>query len=104
MSQQRTPFQFAIPDPAQRREIAQAVEGGVSPAQLAAEFGISEATVRAYHSEFAGTRRRVQLLDQDARQQILDGVRRGARTRYVRQHGRNVVDEVPREAGIEPVS
>ncbi|SLJ23589.1 Uncharacterised protein [Mycobacteroides abscessus subsp. abscessus] len=98
----RTPFEYAIPDPAQRRDIAQAVADGIPVEQLAAEFGISETTVRAYHQEFAGTQRRVQLLTADDRQQILDGVRRGARARYVRQFGKNVVDEVCRAAGIDP--
>ncbi|CPR93625.1 helix-turn-helix domain-containing protein [Mycobacteroides abscessus] len=100
MSTQRQPFAFAVPNPETRREIAQAVADGIPPEQLAAEFSISEATVRAYHSEFAGTQRRVQLLTADDREQILAGVRRGARSRYVRQYGEGVVDEICRAAGI----
>lgn len=100
----RQPFAFAVPDPAQRRDIALAVESGIPVDQLAAEFSISETTVRAYHSEFAGTRRRVQLLTTDDKEQIIAGVRRGARARYVRQHGKPVVDQVLIEAGIYPAA
>jgi DNA-binding NarL/FixJ family response regulator len=99
MSTQRTLFQYAISDPQQRRDIAHAVESGIPVEQLAEEFDISEATVRAYHSEFAGTQRRVAVLTEDDKQQILAGVRRGARSRYVRQFGKNVVDEICRAAG-----
>lgn len=98
----RTPFEYAIPDPAQRRDIALAVESGIPVEQLAAEFDVAESTIRAYHAEFAGTQRRVQLLTADDRQQILAGVKRGARARYVRQYGRAVVDELCRDAGIDP--
>lgn len=103
MSTQRTPFQYAVPDPAQRRDIALAVESGIPVEQLAEEFGISETTVRAYHQEWAGTQRRIAVLTADDKEQIIAGVRRGARARYVRQHGARVVDEVLREAGIYPV-
>ncbi|MDO3110454.1 COG3415 family protein [Mycobacteroides abscessus] len=96
----RTPFQYAVSDPQTRRDIALAVESGISPEQLAAEFDISETTVRAYAAEWAGTRRRVAVLTEDDKQQILDGVKRGAKARYVRQFGRGVVDEICRAAGI----
>lgn len=100
MSTPRTPFQFAIPDPQQRRDIALAVADGIPPEQIAEEFGISETTVHAYCREWAGTRRRVQLLTQDDREQIVAGVKRGAKARYIRQYGRAVVSEICRAAGV----
>jgi hypothetical protein len=87
-------FTHAVPNPRVRRDIALAVADGISPEQLAAEFGIGVSTVRTYAKEFEGVRRKVQALTEDDRQQIRDGVARGARRRYEREYGAEVVRQV----------
>ncbi len=90
----RTPFQYAVPNPETRREICLAVEGGISVEQLAAEFDVAESTIRAYHQEWTGTQRKVQALTDFEREAIRAGCQRGARRRWERQYGAEVVRQV----------
>ncbi|MGV7586346.1 helix-turn-helix domain-containing protein [Mycobacterium kansasii] len=90
----REPFTHAVPNPSVRSDIALAVADGIPPEQLAAEFGISVSTVRAYVKEWEGARRKVQALSGFEREAIIDGCRRGSRRRWERQYGARVVAQV----------
>lgn len=90
----KPPFQYAVPNPSVRRDIAAAVRDGIDPTQLAAEFNISVSTVRAYVKEFEGVQRRAAALTDWERQAIVDGCRRGARARYEREYTARVVAHV----------
>lgn len=87
-------FQHAIPDPSVRRDIALAVADGVPVEQLAAEFGISVSTVRAYAAEFQGAQRVLAIIDDHTRGAIIAGCRGGSRRRWERQYGTTVVREL----------
>lgn len=88
------PFTHRISSPSVRRDIALAVASGIDPEQLAAEFSISVSTVRAYAKEFEGVQRRSAALADWERQAIRAGVARGARKRWERQYGAEVVQQV----------
>lgn len=88
------PFTHAVPNPQTRRDIAAAVRDGVDPTQLAETFGISVSTVRAYAKEWEGAARKAQALTDFEREAIRTGVARGARRRWERQYGAEVVRQV----------
>ncbi|WP_018600991.1 helix-turn-helix domain-containing protein [Mycobacterium sp. 155] len=88
------PFTHAVANPAVRRDIAAAVRSGIPVEQLAAEFNISVSTVRAYSREWEGAQRRVAALQPDEVTAIIDGCRRGARRRWERTYGVEVVRQV----------
>lgn len=90
----RTPFQHAVANPAARREIALAVQSGIPVEQLAAEFGISESTVRSYAKEFENVQRRIRALDAWERESIVLACRRGARRRWERELGVETVRQL----------
>ncbi|CPR69526.1 hypothetical protein [Mycobacteroides abscessus] len=94
----REPFVHAVPNPQTRHEIALAVRGGISPEQLAEEFSISVSTVRSYAIEFENVQRKVQALSEFEREAIIEGCARGARQRWERQHGAEVVRQLLGEA------
>ncbi|MBN3455673.1 helix-turn-helix domain-containing protein [Mycobacterium sp. DSM 3803] len=87
-------FIFAVPSPSVRRDIAAAVRDGIPVGQLADEFQISESTVRAYVREWEGAQRKVQRLSEFERQAVIEGCRRGARKRWERRYGTEVVRQV----------
>lgn len=87
-------FTHAVTNPQTRHEIALAVRDGISPEQLAAGFQISESTVRAYVREWEGAQRKVQALTDFERQAIIEGCARGARRRWERELGADVVSEL----------
>ncbi|MDO3108638.1 helix-turn-helix domain-containing protein [Mycobacteroides abscessus] len=91
---ERTPFQFAIDNPAVRRDIALAVADGVSPEQLAEEFDISESTVRSYAAEWEGVQRRIRSLDAWERESIIHACARGGRQRWERELGAEVIRQL----------
>lgn len=88
------PFTHAVANPSIRRDIALAVASGTPVEQLAAEFNISVSTVRAYVKEWQGAQRKVAALQPDEVQAIIDGCRRGARSRWERQYGARVVAHI----------
>lgn len=88
------PFTHAVANPAVRRDIAAAVRDGIPPEQLAETFGISVSTVRAYAKEWEGAARKAQALNDFEREAIRTGVARGARRRWERQYGAEVVRQV----------
>ncbi|ORA27397.1 helix-turn-helix domain-containing protein [Mycobacterium aquaticum] len=90
----REPFQHAIANPAARRDIALAVQSGIPAEQLAEEFGISGSTVRAYAREFENVQRTIRRLDPWERESIVNACRRGARRRWERELGPEVVREL----------
>lgn len=94
MTEQRTPFQHAVPNPSVRKDIAQAVHAGIPAEQLAEEFNISESTVRSYAAEWQGAHRKVQLLTDWEREAIIEGCARGARRRWERTYSPEVVRQV----------
>lgn len=89
----RPPFQHAY-DAALRRDIALAVRAGISVDQLAEEFDISPATVRAYCDEYENTKRAVRLLSEHEREAIRVSCAHGGRRRWERQLGAEVVRQV----------
>ncbi|RIU41046.1 helix-turn-helix domain-containing protein [Mycobacteroides abscessus] len=91
---ERTPFQFAIDNPAVRRDIALAVADGVSPEQLAEEFDISESTVRSYAAEWEGAQRTIRNLDPFERESIVFACARGGRRRWERELGVEVIRQL----------
>ncbi|MGC5024425.1 transposase family protein [Tsukamurella sp. DT100] len=74
--------------------MALAVRDGISPEQLAAEFGISVATVHRYVNEWEGAQRRIRSLDPWEREIIIHACRRGGRRRWERELGVDVVREL----------
>lgn len=90
----REPFTHAVANPSTRSDIALAVADGIPPEQLAAEFGISVSTVRAYVKEFEAVQRRSAALTDWERQAIIDGVARGARSRFEREYTAAVVRHI----------
>ncbi len=90
----REPFTHAVSSPSTRRDIAAAVRDGIPVDQLAETFGISISTVHRYAAQWEGAARKVQALTADQRQQIIDGVARGARRRYEREYTAAVVRHV----------
>lgn len=62
--------------------------------QLAAEFQISVSTVRAYAREFEGVQRKLLSLSDVEREAVIEGCRRGARRRWERTYGAEVVREL----------
>jgi predicted transcriptional regulator len=90
----RPRFEHAIPNPSARRDIAHALHSGIPAEQLAEEFDISVSTVRSYAREWEGAQRRVVALQPHEVEAIRDGVRRGARARWERQYGAEVVAQV----------
>lgn len=87
-------FTFAVQNPGVRRDIAQAMRDGIPAEQLAAEFNISASTVRAYARQWEGVQRKVKALPEFEREAIIDGCARGARQRWERQYGAEVVRQV----------
>ncbi|MGW4100622.1 helix-turn-helix domain-containing protein [Mycobacterium sp. NPDC004974] len=98
MTEQRTPFQHAVPNPSARRDIAHAVQSGIPVEQLAAEFNVSESTVRAYAAEWQGAQRKVLVLTDWEKSAIIEGCTRGARRRWERTYSPEVVRQVLGEA------
>lgn len=94
MTDQRTPFQHAVPNPSVRRDIAQAVQSGIPVEQLAEEFQIAPSTVRAYAMEWQGAQRKVQVLTAWEREAIIEGCARGARRRWERTYSPEIVRQV----------
>lgn len=90
----REPFVHAVANPAVRRDIALAVQSGISPEQLAEEFEISPATVRSYSREFENVQRRIRQLDPWERESIVLACRRGGRKRWERELGVETVREL----------
>ncbi|MUL84330.1 MULTISPECIES: transposase family protein [unclassified Mycolicibacterium] len=90
----REPFVHAVSNPSVRRDIAQSVRDGIDPEQLAAEFNIAPSTVHRYAAEWEGTQRRIAALQPDEVEAIRSGVARGARSRFERQYGAEVVRQV----------
>lgn len=88
------PFTHAVANPSVRRDIAAAVRDGIDPLQLAAEFNISVSTVHRYAAEWEGAQRKVRALTDFERDAIIDGCRDGARKRWERQYGAEVVREL----------
>ncbi|WP_435594711.1 helix-turn-helix domain-containing protein [Tsukamurella tyrosinosolvens] len=91
---ERIPFQHAVASPAVRRGIARAVQSGISVEQLAAEFDISVATVRAYARERESAQRRLRNLEPRERESIIHACHRGGRRRWERELGVEVVREL----------
>ncbi|MGV0675686.1 helix-turn-helix domain-containing protein [Mycolicibacterium fortuitum] len=91
---ERTPFQHAVANPSVRKDIAAAVRDGIPVEQLAEEFNISESTVRSYAAEWQGAHRKVQLLTDWEREAIIEGCARGARRRWERELGLEVICEL----------
>lgn len=87
-------FTYAVANPTVRRDIALAVRDGIPVDQLAAEFDISESTVRAYAAEWEGTQRRIRALDPFERESIIHACARGGRKRWERELGVEVVREL----------
>ncbi|SHP29254.1 Uncharacterised protein [Mycobacteroides abscessus subsp. abscessus] len=87
-------FTHAVQNPGVRRDIALAVRDGIPVEQLAAEFSISPSTVRSYAAAWEGTQRKVQALNDFDREAIIDGCARGARRRWERTYGVEVVRQV----------
>lgn len=87
-------FTHAVSNPAVRRDIARAVRDGIDPQQLAAEFSISLSTVHRYAAEWEGVQRKVQCLSEFEREAVVEGCRRGARKRWERELGADVVAEL----------
>lgn len=87
-------FTHAVANPSVRRDIAAAVRDGIDPLQLAAEFNISVSTVHRYAAEWEGAQRKVQALSDFELDAIREGSRRGARRRWERQYGAEVVRQV----------
>ncbi|MBX8688094.1 helix-turn-helix domain-containing protein [Mycobacterium sp. 20091114027_K0903767] len=94
MTDQRSPFTHAVPNPSIRRDIAQAVRDGISVAQLAEEFQIAPSTVRAYAMDWQGAQHKVQVLTDWEREAIIEGCARGARPRWERTYSPEVVRQV----------
>lgn len=90
----RDRFTHAVANPATRRDIVQAVRDGIPLEQLAAEFQISVSTVRAYAREFEGVQRKLLVLSDFEREAVIEGCRRGARRRWERTYGAEVVREL----------
>ncbi len=90
----REPFVHAVTNPAVRRDIALAVQSGISPEQLAEEFSISPSTVRAYAVEFENVERTIRRLDPWERESIVNACRRGARRRWERELGVETVRQL----------
>ncbi|MFV8137413.1 helix-turn-helix domain-containing protein [Mycolicibacterium senegalense] len=88
------PFTHAVANPQTRGLIAEQIASGVDPVEVAARYGISATTARRYAVEFEGARRRVAALQPDEVAAIRDGVARGSRRRWERQHGAEVVRQV----------
>ncbi|WP_396909861.1 helix-turn-helix domain-containing protein [Mycolicibacterium sp.] len=91
-------FTHAVANPAVRRDIAQAVRDGIPVEQLAEEFNISVSTVRSYARQFEGVQRKLLALSNFEREAVIEGCRRGARRRWERQYGAEVVRELLGEA------
>lgn len=91
MTDQRSPFTHAVPNPSIRRDIAQAVRDGIPVAQLAEEFQIAPSTVRAYAMDWQGAQRKVQVLTDWEREAIIEGCARGARRRWERTYSPEMV-------------
>ncbi|WP_458317870.1 helix-turn-helix domain-containing protein [Mycolicibacterium brisbanense] len=87
-------FTHAIQNPGVRRDIAQAVRDGTDPQQLAEEFNISVSTIRSYVREWEGAQQKAQQLNDFDRQAVIEGCRRGARRRWERQYGAEVVRQL----------
>ncbi|MDO2981380.1 MULTISPECIES: hypothetical protein [Mycobacteriaceae] len=94
MTEQRTPFQHAVPNPSVRKDIALAVQSGIPVEQLAEEFNISESTVRSYAAEWQGAQRTIRELDVWERESIIHACRRGGRGRWERELGVEVIREL----------
>lgn len=91
---ERTPFTHAVPNPSVRRDIALAVRDGIPVDQLAAEFNISESTVRSYAAEWEGVQRRIRSLDAWERESIIHACARGGRRRWERELGAEVIRQL----------
>jgi hypothetical protein len=87
-------FTHAVSNPSTRKDIALAVRDGIPVEQLAAEFNIAISTVHRYAGEWEGAQRKVQRLSEFEREAIIDGCRRGARSRWVRTYGAEVVRQI----------
>lgn len=87
-------FTYAVASPSTRRDIALAVRDGIPADQLAAEFDISESTVRSYAAEWEGVQRRIRALDPWEREGIIHACGRGGRRRWERELGVDVVREL----------
>ncbi|OBA98294.1 hypothetical protein A5666_22915 [Mycolicibacterium fortuitum] len=94
MTDQRSRFTHAVPNPSTRRDIAQAVQSGIPVEQLAEEFQIALSTVRAYAAEWQGAQRIVQVLTDWERAAIVEGCARGARRRWERTYSPEIVRQV----------
>ncbi|WP_078321712.1 helix-turn-helix domain-containing protein [Mycobacteroides chelonae] len=94
----REPFQHAVQNASVRRDIAAAVRDGIPAEQLAEEFSISLSTVRAYVAGWEGVQRKIQCLNEFEREAIIEGCARGARRRWERTYGAEIVRQVLGEA------
>lgn len=90
----RDRFTFVVQNSGARRDIAAAVRDGIPVEQLAEEFSISVSTVRAYARQWESAARKVQRLTDFEREAIREGCRRGARKRWERTYGAEVVREL----------
>ncbi|NOR99683.1 Uncharacterised protein [Mycobacteroides abscessus subsp. massiliense] len=90
----RSKFQFAVANPAARREIALAAASGIPVEQLAEEFSISPSTVRAYSMEWEEAQRTIRNLDVWERESIVHACHRGGRRRWEQELGPAVVREL----------
>lgn len=88
------PFTHAVANPQTRRLIAEQIASGADPVEVAARHCISVTTANRYVVEFEGTKRRAAALTDWERQAIIDGCRRGARKRWERTYGAEVVRQV----------
>lgn len=91
-------FQHAIPNASVRHLIAEQLTGGADPAEVAARYDISVTTAHRYRSEFEGARRKTPSLTDFEREAIVAGCRGGARKRWERQYGAEVVRQLLGEA------
>lgn len=87
-------FTHAVQNAAVRRIIAEQLDAGADPAELAARYSISVSTTHRYAAEWRGTQRKVQRLSDFEREAIRESCRRGARKRWERTYGVRVVEAV----------